>query len=1119
MHRTTIGKRYVLHNQLGAGGMGAVFRATDRLAINEAERTVALKRVTTSADELEFASRADLNYESATQMRLALANEFKVLASLRHPHIISVLDYGFDEAKQPYFAMSLLDNPQTLLDAGKNRPLAIKIELLLAVLQALAYLHRRNIIHRDLKPANVMVVGVESHDTNHQVKVLDFGLALTSSRNADDIAETTSGTLPYMAPELFQGASPTRASDLYAVGIMAFELFAGYHPFATDNVGLLLNDILFTPVDLSHLNINPEIAIVIGRLLDKDPHQRFSDAHDVITALCRAANHPPPAEALEIRNSFLQATQFVGRHDEFTVLLTALAQVIAGKGGAWLLGGESGIGKSRMLDELRTNALVEGALVLRGQAVNEGSSPYQMWRETLRWLVLMTSIEPADAGILKTLVPDIDSLVEYDVADPPPLDPQAVQNRLLTIVSRMLGEQTQPILILLEDLHWAGSESLVLLDRLSRIAADSSVLIVASFRNDEYPDLPARLPEMELLKLSRLTKDAIGELSEAMLGESGKQAQIIELLQRETEGNIFFAVEVMRVLAEEAGQLSQVGQVPLPGKVLAGGIQQIIQRRLQRLPQDLRPLIQLAATAGRELDLKLIHSVYQSADLDQDLARCANAAVLEINENRWRFSHDKLRDGVVAEIPAGERQELHRRIAQAIETVYPGIPEQYAALAHHWHMVEDAEKERHYAALAGEVALQNSANLDAARLFSRALELLSEMPDTPERIQQELPLQINLGVVLLATKGYTAPEVKKSWVCAHELARQLGYPPQLFQVLWGLWSFYIVQANLQQAKELADQMLAQAESSEDNVHLLVAHWVQGVTFWGQGKFESALTHLGQGISRYDAQEHHALGFLFGQDPGVTCLIFSAHCLWPLGYPEQAQEHVRRAVALAQEVKHPFSEAFAKVTSIVMHSRCQDSEAALREIPALMSLSAEHNFPLWIAWATSINGWAMTRNGNYSAGLTHVDQGIAIIQAIGAQIELQYGLTLQASMYGQAGLVDEGLKIIDGALIRLESGESQDRSSEAELHRVKGELQLLIGSPDAEASFQRAITIAQNQNAKMWELRATVSLSHLWKNQGKLTQAHKKLLTIYNWFSEGLETVDLKEAANLLNELA
>lgn len=1115
----TVGKRYVLHNQLGEGGMGAVFQATDRLALSEVERTVALKRVTTSTEELEFASKADLNHESATQMRLALANEFKVLASLRHPNIISVLDYGFDEAKQPYFAMNLLNNPQTMLDAGQNQPLAVKIDLLLAVLQALAYLHHRHIIHRDLKPGNIMVVRSEMPDTNHQVKVLDFGLSVTSSRNVDDMTDTTAGTLPYMAPELFQGESATMVSDLYAVGIMAYELFAGCHPFEADNIGLLLNNILFKPVDLSQLNVNAEIAIVIGQLLSKDPHERLSNAHDVITALCNAAKRPLPEEALEIRESFLQAAQFVGRHDEFTVLLTALAQMIAGKGGAWLLGGESGIGKSRMLDELRTNALVEGALVLRGQAVSEGSSPYQMWRETLRWLVLMSTIEPADAGILKTLVPDIDSLVEYDVSDPPPLDPQAVQNRLLTIVSRMLGEQTQPILILLEDLHWAGSESLVLLDHLSRIAADSSVLIVASFRNDEYPDLPARLPKMELLKLLRLTKDAIGELSEAMLGESGKQSQIIELLQRETEGNIFFAVEVMRVLAEEAGQLSQVGQVPLPRKVLAGGIQQIIQRRLHRLPQDLRPLIQLAAIAGRELDLKLIRSVYQSTDLDQDLARCANAAVLEINENRWRFSHDKLRDGVVAEIPAGKRQELHRQIAQAIETVYPGIPEQYAALAHHWHMVKDAEKERHYAALAGEVALRNSANLDAARLFSRALELIGLMPDTPERMQQELTLQINLGVVLLATKGYTAPEVKKSWVRAHELARQLGYPPQLFQVLWGLWSFYIVQANLQQAKELADQILARAESSEDNVQLLVAHWVLGVTLWGQGKFESALIHLGQGISRYDSQKHRTLGFLFGQDPGVTCLIFSAHCLWPLGYPEQAQEHVHRAVALAQEVEHPFSEAFAKTTSIVMHSRCQDSEAALREIPALVSLSTEHNFPLWIAWATSIKGWAMTRNGNSSEGLAQVDQGIAIIQAIGAQIELQYGLTLQALTYGQAGLVNEGLEIIDGALARLESGESQDRSSEAELHRVKGELQLLLGSFEAEVSFQRAITIAQKQNAKMWELRATVSLCRLWKDQGKLAEAQEKLLTVHNWFSEGLDTVDLKVAANLLDELA
>ena len=519
-----IGKRYILQNQLGAGGMGAVYRATDRLIMNEGTRTVALKRVITPTEQLEFASRSGLVDDSSRQMRLALANEFKALASLRHPHIISVLDYGFDSDQQPYFTMSILENPKTLLQAGHEQPLAIKIDLIIAVLQALDYLHRRNIIHRDLKPANVMVTTTESSGADQQVKVLDFGLSAASSQDVEDPTDMAAGTLPYMAPELFQGMSASRASDLYAVGIMAFELFAGHHPFDTSKIGALLNNILFKPVDLSVLNTNDDIAVVVGKLLNKQPLARFSDASEVIEALCKAANQPLPTESLEIRESFLQAAQFVGRNDEFSTLLTLLTQAIAGKGAARLLGGESGIGKSRLLDELRTNALVEGVLVLRGQAISEGSSPYQMWRDILRWLILSMTVEPHEASFLKNFIPDIANLVEYNVVDAPPLDPQAMQNRLIAIVSALLNRQTQPILILLEDIHWAGSESLVLLDRLNRLTHNLPLLIISSYRDDEYPDLPSSLPDVPVLKLQRLTKFAISQLSQAMLGTIGQQA-------------------------------------------------------------------------------------------------------------------------------------------------------------------------------------------------------------------------------------------------------------------------------------------------------------------------------------------------------------------------------------------------------------------------------------------------------------------------------------------------------------------------------------------------------------------------------------------------------------------
>ncbi|HSJ59070.1 MAG TPA: serine/threonine-protein kinase, partial [Anaerolineae bacterium] len=543
-----IGGRYLLHELLGAGGTGMVYRATDRLTGD----VVALKRVRIQLDPLPPASATDA--DEAEAIRLSVANEFRVLASLRHPGIIAVLDYGFDDQHQAYFTMEYLAAARTILDAGQARPLDVQLALIMQMLEALAYLHRHGILHRDLKPGNVLVTG-------DVVKLLDFGLSVSRERAAGTV-----GSFGYMAPEVVVGRPAGEPSDLYSVGVMAYELLAGRQLFDTSQISRVIESILHSSPDLGALHADPALVEVVGHLLAKDPAHRYSSAEACITAISTALRRAMPAETVAVRESFLRAARFVGRRVELDSLARALDAAFAGQGSAWLVGGESGVGKTRLLDELSTRAMVAGALLLRGQAEREGGLTYQLWREPLRRLMLTAEVSDLEAGILQPVVPDIATLLGREVAAAPPLEGEAGRRRLQSTMANVFCRPSAPLVLLLEDLQWA-TESLNVLEQLLPLVCDRPLLVVGTFRDDEAPHLPDALPGAKLIKLDRLSEGEVADLSASMLGEVGRQAALVRLLQHESEGNTFFLIEVVRALAEQAGRLSDIGRLPLPVRV------------------------------------------------------------------------------------------------------------------------------------------------------------------------------------------------------------------------------------------------------------------------------------------------------------------------------------------------------------------------------------------------------------------------------------------------------------------------------------------------------------------------------------------------------------------------
>jgi len=730
-----IDRRYVINDVLGQGGMGVVYNATDRLF----NKPVALKQVLATAEVKSLSTSYGLD-----DYRLSLAREFKLSASLRHPNIVDVLEYGFDTDDIPYYTMEVLNEPLSILDYALQQPLSDRFELLIQLLNALAYLHRRGIVHRDLKPANVLI-------ENGHVKVLDFGLSVMNDRVATDSEDdVTAGTLAYIAPEVLMGQKTSVTSDLYAVGIMAYEMLTGEHPFDLTNPGLLVNQVLTEMPDISKLDVSDGVAHILLRLVQKEPDMRYLSAEAIIEALQSELKiNTLAVNQVALRESFLQAAKLVGRETELQRLDKGLDEAVNQQGSLWLVAGESGVGKSRLLDELRTLALVKGMLVMRGLGDSVGSRPFELWLPILRWIViLLDDLSDDDIEFLSRFITDIDTLVDIDF--PRNLSkeykPEEIRHNILELLRRVVTTSQRPILIMLEDLHWAGDESVQLLyDLAEEIDALPSLMVLASFRDDEKGSLIEDLPDVPLLKLNRLKKSNIAELSRAMLGEAGSQEHVIRLLERETEGNVFFLIEVVRALAEEVGQLDQIGRTTLPERVFAGGIQTVIERRLNQIAPLGRELLQIASAMGRILNLTLLQALEPDVNLEQWLTECLDAAVLEVNEGRWSFAHDKLRLGVLHNMSDDKLRAVHGRIAKVMEQLYGSGTTHINLLADHWGRAGNTEREAHYLMLAGDEELQIGLYASAIRKFKRVLEILDK--SSPQYIDIEMNIaQAHLGL-------------------------------------------------------------------------------------------------------------------------------------------------------------------------------------------------------------------------------------------------------------------------------------------------------------------------------------------------------------------------------------
>jgi class 3 adenylate cyclase/predicted ATPase len=836
-------------------------------------------------------------------------------------------------------------------------------------------------------------------------------------------------------------------------------------------------------------------------------------------------------------------TPFIGRDAELAVLRQCWEQASAGHGQVVLLNGEPGIGKSRLVQELKEQVGHDGVIRVefRCSPYYQNSTLYPIIDHLQRLLQFAREDTPAvkleklrrtlshyrfpQAETLPLLAALL-SLPHPEGAPPITLSPQKQKQKTQEAFVAWIVEEADKAAVycVWEDLHWADPSTIEVLTLFLDQVPTTRLLAVLTFRPEFIPPWGNR-SHLSQLMLHRLDRPHVETMVEQVTRGKALPLEVFQQIVSKTDGVPLFVEELTKTVVESGlvrdegnRYVGAHGSRPIPPLAIPSTLQDSLMARLDRLT-PVKELAQLGATLGREFSYELLHAVspLDENSLQQGLRQLVEAELLYQRglppQATYFFKHAFIQETAYQSLLKSKRQQLHQQIARVLEGQFPDATEtQPELVARHYTEAGLAEQAIPYWQKAGQSAIQRSANLEALSHLTKALELLKTLVDTPERVQQELALQIALGTALMATQGYAAPEVERVYARARELCQRVGESRPLLQVLLALGTYYQIRAELQTARALGKQCLSLAQRMHDPVRLLQSHFALGAISFHLGEFVPAREHLEQGLTFSTVRERRSYRAL--HDPVVGCLSYSALVLWSLGYPEQALKRAQEALILAQEMSHPFSLAVALNWTAWLHHYRREGQLTRERAEAEITLSNEQGFPVWAAFGMVLRGWALAEQERGEEGIAQIRQGITAYLTIGGETGRPHFLALLAEACGKQGQAEEGLKVVTEAL--TSSHKNEDGYYEAELYRLKGELLLQQGNrQEAEACFLKVIGIARHQQAKSFELRASTSLARLWQQQGKTTEAHQVLSDIYHWFTEGFDTKDLQEAKALL----
>ena len=847
-------------------------------------------------------------------------------------------------------------------------------------------------------------------------------------------------------------------------------------------------------------------------------------------------------------------TELVGREEELELLMRRWSKAKTGEGQVVLLSGEPGIGKSRLTAALLERVASEPHTRLRyfcspqrtdsaffpiisqmeRAAHFEHDDTVQVKLDKLDVLLTQSSTPRQDAALLSEML-SLPNDGRYPVLE---VTPQQRRQKMLETLQAQVETfaRKSPVLMIFEDAQWADPTSLELFGRGVNRIANLPVLLLITFRPEFEPPWIGQ-PHVTSLTLNRLTRREVDAMIERVAGNKPMPANIRQEIVERTDGIPLFVEEMTKAVLEAesqhaaeriaAGILSSAVAVPAT-------LHASLMARLDRLGGSAKEVAQIGATIGREFSHALLAAVAgkPDAELEAALNRIVGAGLIFRQgvppHATYLFKHVLVQDAAYGTLLREPRCALHGRIAETLESQFADIAEsQPELLARHWTEAGLIEKAASLWGKAGQRSLERSASVEAAGQLSRALDQMATLPSTSALRGDEIKFQIALANALMHTKGYAARETKAAVERARlliERAEALGEPPEdpllVFSVLYSLWVANYVAFNGDMMREIAAQFLGFAEKQGKTVPLMLAHRLVGMTLLHTGEVAEARAHFEQAIALYHPTEHRALATRFGQDVRMAALCYRSVALWVLGYPEAALADTAHALRDAREIGHAATLMYALLHATTIHVFCGNYSAATAPLDEAVALAEEKGALFWKAIGMITQGFILAMTSKASDAVRVITSGITALRSTGATTWLPCYLTYLARACAVLDQFDDARCSMGEAMAAIET--TKERWCEAEVDRVAGEITLKSPQPDiakAQEYFERALTVARQQQAKSWELRAAMSMARLWRDQGKVQQARELLAPVYGWFTEGFDTLDLKEAKALLEELA
>jgi tetratricopeptide (TPR) repeat protein len=1141
MHPTTYG-HYRLDARIGSGGMGEVFRAFD----TRLNRPVALKIM-----------REGQRDPSGVVQRFL--REARAASALNHPNIVTIHEVGETPTGDHFIVQELIDGRTLRSVLETAQTLAATIDIGRQVARALSAAHAAGIVHRDVKPENIMV------RADGYVKVLDFGLARVvdhqaaerSTRvNLDTEPGTVLGTTAYMSPEQAQGVQAGPPADVFAFGVVLYEMLAGRRPFvAPTNLGVLAAIISEEPIPLVRLlpSVPPALDTLVHRMLAKELERRPSarEVDDELAVLQGRDTAIDLARPAPLRKS-------VGREAERAELRRAYERVKDGQSLMLAVSGEAGIGKTSLIEDflVEVAARAERPIVARGRCSERlaGAEALLPILEALDSLLHRAGGESLRT-LMKTVAPTWYLQVATRSVEESSMD-KLRADALLASQERMKREvgaffqdisRQRPVVLSLDDLHWADVSTIDILNYLAGRFGDMRVLVLTTYRPSEMA-----LVQHPFLGISNNLRSR-GLFNEMRLGfleaadverylalefpEHRLPPDFAALIHAKTEGSPLFMADLVRYLRDSGTIVEDKGTWVLARSMsdlprdLPESVRSMIARKIEQVDERDRALLVAASVQGHTFDSTVLAEIVQMdpADVEErlDVLERVHVFVKRQAEHEfpdmtltlnYQFVHVLYQNVLYATLQPTRRATLSGRAARTLLTHYGEHTAPIAArLALLFEVARDFATCAQYYFAAAQHAVTLFAFREALSLAERGVKALRGLPDGPQRKQQELGLQMIRGLALRMMKGWAAPEIEAVFARARELCHELDDPPEVFPVRWAVTLFHAIRGDLRVYRERADELMVQAEQSGNPAYLMAAHHLVGVSREFLGDMVESSQLLNRGRDLHVPAQHLTYTAMFGLDPGMIARAMSSRPLWALGYPDRAAERAKETLAMARSQRQPMTLAFALVVAQGIHLYRGEAQEAISMGDEIIALSREYELKQESEWGRSFQGSAIAAAGRIDDGIAQLKDSLSVQESIGSGLVRTAFLALLAEALLAAGRIDEGLQAVDEGFAHAER--TLEGGYLAELHRMRGELRRRAGDViGGEESLRMAVSCARDQQAKSFELRAATGLARLLMAARRREAAVEVLKPVYDWFTEGDTTRDLVAARTTLAEI-